>query len=668
MDNIKISEEQSLILKKFSKSNNIICDAVAGSGKTTTILFLAIKFPNKKILQITYNSQLKLEVRQKVKNLGLTNIEIHSYHSLAVKYYSRTAYRDKGINTIIKNNCKLKKQPNFNAVIVDETQDMTLLYYQLVKKFIADLDRNVLLMFLGDKYQGLYQFKDADIRYLTLANKLWINKNPYQKLSLRTSYRVTKPIAWFVNNVMLDEDRLIAVKKGYPVYYISYSAFDAYNILVPILLRLLDKKKILPCDIFVLCGSIRSTAAPFRKLENCLVENGIPCYVPTSDTDKIDEDVIKEKVLFTTFHQAKGRERKLVIIYNFDNSYFTFYGKDLDPNLCPSTLYVGATRASERLFLIEDNNFGPLKFLKKTHLELANSKYIKFTGKIISRSEVIKDNRKKTSASDMVRFLKNKTINFLLQKVDLVLHLEIPAGKLIDMPSKIVNSKNQYEQVNNLNGLIIPCIYESKNRKGKNSLMEYIQVDFPTESFLVNAVNKISYPCQTIKDFIYLAIVYYSIREKLYFKIAQITQYNWLTKDMIKKCMINMEEHVNKNTKYEYVLPDYIYKSSIFGKVYISSRLDAIDRETIWEFKCTNELDLEDKLQIIIYAWLWKNTLENEKGDRTFKLFNILSGEIYILDYQENIVEEIIIAILHNKFDKIDEKTDSDFVRETSKV
>lgn len=668
MDNIKISEEQTLILRKIKESKNVICDAVAGSGKTTTILFSALKFPNKRILQITYNSQLKLEVREKVKKLSLTNIEIHSYHSLAVKYYSQAAYRDKGINAIIKKNYKIKRQPNFDIVIVDETQDMTLLYYHLVKKFIVDIGNNIILIFLGDKYQGLYQFKDADIRYLTLADKLWSNNNSYEKMSLRTSYRVTKPIAWFVNNVMLDENRLIAIKKGYPIYYISYPIFDVHNVIIIMLLKLLDSKKILPQDIFILSGSVRSKMAPFRKLENCLVENGIPCFVPTSDDAKIDDDVIKEKVLFTTFHQAKGRERKLVIIYNFDNSYFSFYGKDLDPNLCPSTLYVGATRASERLYLIEDNKFGPLRFLKKTHLELTNTKYVKFIGKMITTLTINIDKKKKTSPTDMVRFLKNNTINFLIQKIESVLQIETVAGKLINMPSKIINSKNQYEQVNNLNGLIIPCIYESKNRKGQNSLMEYIQTDPPIDAYLINAVNKIIYPCQTIKDFIYLTIVYYSLREKLYFKIAQITHYDWLTKHIIKKCIAVMEKNISKNTKYEYELPEYVYKSTIFGKIFISCRLDAIDKKTVWEFKCTEELSLEDKLQLIIYAWLWKNTLENEKGSKVFKLLNILTGEIYVLNYQEDIIQEIILAILHNKFDKTDDKTDSEFVKETCKV
>ena len=38
----------------------------------------------------------------------------------------------------------------------------------------------------------------------------------------------------------------------------------------------------------------------------------------------LDDKVITNKIVFTTYHQAKGRERTVVVLYNFDDSYFKF--------------------------------------------------------------------------------------------------------------------------------------------------------------------------------------------------------------------------------------------------------------------------------------------------------------------------------------------------------
>ena len=61
------SEEQNEIINSIRDNKNVIADCVAGSGKTTTVLFLAHYFPDKNIIQITYNAELKMEVRKKVK-------------------------------------------------------------------------------------------------------------------------------------------------------------------------------------------------------------------------------------------------------------------------------------------------------------------------------------------------------------------------------------------------------------------------------------------------------------------------------------------------------------------------------------------------------------------------------------------------------------------------
>jgi superfamily II DNA or RNA helicase len=94
----EFSIEQYNIIQQLSLNNNVVVDSVAGSGKTTTNLHIAKRFPLFLILLLTYNKKLKLETREKAKKLGINNIEVHSYHSFCVKYYDNECFNDSIIN------------------------------------------------------------------------------------------------------------------------------------------------------------------------------------------------------------------------------------------------------------------------------------------------------------------------------------------------------------------------------------------------------------------------------------------------------------------------------------------------------------------------------------------------------------------------------------------
>ena len=98
-----ISNEQNNIIEKL-KNNNVVVESVAGSGKTTTSLYIAKYFSNNKILLLTYNAKLKLETREKIKNLEIKNMEIHSYHSFCVKNYDKKCFTDSNIIALLSNN------------------------------------------------------------------------------------------------------------------------------------------------------------------------------------------------------------------------------------------------------------------------------------------------------------------------------------------------------------------------------------------------------------------------------------------------------------------------------------------------------------------------------------------------------------------------------------
>jgi hypothetical protein len=680
---IILSKEQENIIN--SKSN-IIVDAVAGSGKTTTILHMGLKYPDKNIFQITYNNMLKREVRKKVNRLCITNMNIHTYHSLAVGYYDPNSFTDEEIKKILIENKPLKNQTHISPIdilFIDESQDMIFDYYNLIKKFITDTKSNPQIIVLGDRYQGIYDFKGADVKFLTLADKIW--HKPFTKLSLTQSYRLTDQIGWFVNNIMLGYNRIYTNKIGPPIDYYIANSFEVYKKIGKYIRNIIAFENILPSDIFVLVPSLKTDGSPYKKLENYLVKYGIKCTTPLSDDAKLDEKIISNKIVFTTYHQSKGRERKVVILYNFDDSFLDFYSKDANSNTnsniitCPNILYVGVTRAIYKLILIQDSRYKPLRFLNLNKLK-SNTyvKIITLDKQNIAKIDLSKNQDiKKISVTDLVKFISSKTIENLIKLVDTNLFEEItPSSKQIEIPNKIkIESGNTilWEDVSDLNGLVIPAIYEA-NLKNTNSTIENYVFEKIQDVEIYNNVKKysgkINIPAKNINDYLKIGNIYLSIQNKLHAKLAQIKKYNWLTKQIIKDCH-KLMKMIDESTKFEIPISncdtDYIdFSHPVFGTIYLKGRLDAITDTDVWEFKCVDCISIEHKLQIIIYCWMWnKSNYDDTYGKKNFYLLNIKSGQILKLNYtgKTYIIDEIVEILFNEKYIKKKYINDSEFIK-----
>jgi len=103
-----ISEEQNVIVQNIEK-NNVVVDAVAGSGKTTAALYIAKTYPKKSILLLTYNKKLRLETKEKIKKYQIQKLEVHTFHSFCVKYLQMSGYTDYDIIDALKTICIISK-------------------------------------------------------------------------------------------------------------------------------------------------------------------------------------------------------------------------------------------------------------------------------------------------------------------------------------------------------------------------------------------------------------------------------------------------------------------------------------------------------------------------------------------------------------------------------
>ena len=80
---MQLTAEQKAIVQS---TGNIRINAVAGSGKTTTIVEYARARPDSRILYLAFNKAVKLEAARKFAALGLDHVKVETAHSLAYKH------------------------------------------------------------------------------------------------------------------------------------------------------------------------------------------------------------------------------------------------------------------------------------------------------------------------------------------------------------------------------------------------------------------------------------------------------------------------------------------------------------------------------------------------------------------------------------------------------
>ena len=605
------SLEQQLIIDAIRKGHNVSVNAVAGSGKTTTILGIASQCSNKKILQITYNRALKLEVEKKVKKHKLSNLKILTYHGLACSHYDYNAYTDDLMQEILRKNKPLNKSVTeipFDIIIIDEIQDMTPLYFEFIYKFIYDLKRKVQIGIMGDHFQGIYGFKGADERFLTLGDQIFTGYQPLMRLTLNTSYRLTQPIADFVNHVLFGvNDRIKAIKNGVPVVWVQYPYEKVSKYISDLIIHKITTRELLAEDIFILAPSIKNCSAVLiKELENALVSAGILCFVPTSEDAKLDERVIKDKVVFTTIHQSKGRERAFVVVYGFDASYYKiFKEKDIHTTtkICPNLLYVAATRASQQLVIVEHIDlYSALPFLKMTHSQMAESGFIQLqrhneispnTNKNIDNIQpLIKNDIHSShdkSITDLIKFIDEATLSKIGDLISqITTTISLPnISTTADIANDIKTSSRTYEQVSDINGITIPALlFSNHNAKTKviqsdqisdqisnhhvpmyfnvdscdNYLWNYLKYKLlqsnkndrkndrynDRNSFIMQYIKKLVDSWRgDISDWLFLGNIFLSANEGYNYKLRQITEYNWLRPEAVAICHSNLAREIN---------------------------------------------------------------------------------------------------------------------------
>ena len=658
------------------ETKHVIVNSVAGSGKTFTALHIAKLNSTRQHLLITYNAKLKIETRKRVKSLKIANVAVHTYHSYAF------AKDDYELSEHIGNGITFETK--FDTILVDEVQDMKPIFFRLLVYIVRNhTTANLRIVLFGDHDQCIYKFMGADSRYLTLAPDLWAKHSavPWVYSPLNVSYRVTHTMARFVNSCMFGYNKLVAPKPSeIKPEYLVVDPFNKHGMLYQRLCVLLQEYS--AEDIYVLAYSLKNTV--MRDLENNIKKQfpAVNTYAQTSDEAVLNESVLKNKLAFCTFHSSKGTERKVVVVLGFDVGFFDFYARKEDRQRCPNLLYVAATRATERLILVQTD--APLPFLRRGET-LTQSCDVTIDPTLppclrcgMPHMKPCINNEGQTrrplsepistNVTDLLRHLNPLCVERCFKMLKLRRIQE--GGEFNLMPPSIMNTAPPFdnstmEEVSDITGTAIPAFYELKV-KGTCTLVDCIESNIVRKPEILkdirNGVYKLpklpSRP-KTSEDFLFWANIWLAANSGYVGRLTQIKKYLWFPDAAMEQCMERLDDtmlRINmKPTEYERSIDVDVQPETMNYK--LCGRVDMVDGENMMELKAVNELRREHYLQVALYMYMMQRTSQRKRNNY---LYNVLSDECVLIECDD--LSGLVADIFRTKYNVAAPVNDSDFV------
>ena len=141
---MELTKEQHDII---NSTGNIKINAVAGSGKTTTVIEYARTRPAKsKILYLAFNKTVKIEAAKKFSEKGLYNVQVETAHSLAYKHIvfksnykiNANGYKTNEITDLL--NLKGNGEKHTEYVIANHINKFIAYFFNSDKQKIEDLN------------------------------------------------------------------------------------------------------------------------------------------------------------------------------------------------------------------------------------------------------------------------------------------------------------------------------------------------------------------------------------------------------------------------------------------------------------------------------------------------------------------------------------------------
>jgi hypothetical protein len=685
-----VSKEQLHVINELGGNVNVAICAIPGSGKSTTIYSIAKAYSALPILVLTYSSRLKDESRRKVNEQKLDNVDIQSYHSFYNTYFDgKQCHDDFDLKDIIDSlggninsdskisSDRSSKRFGYKIIIVDEIQDMNGLYYEAVLNIMKMNTTPYKMVILGDDMQSIYGYKGASPKYLLEASKYFVNDYKWVNCKLSVSFRLPKYVANFINKCYLGDNRINSVGGNLPggiegrytqeeknSLEFRYFKYGETYMIANAIIDMVTSGKYLASDIFILSNTIKRSPSsrypnPINMIVNTISKKGIDVYMSLSDNGTIDLEGIKKKVVVSTYHQAKGLERKIVFVLGLD----TFIPTKLRYNNLEGAkecVYVALTRVIHKMYIYiskeipyifnnMDTYFDNPIILKGSYINLFKLDEKKYGG-----SDIGGDNSDAyvTAITDHLPFELLYTINNDI-KDDRNLTTIIDS-KQINLKSKVVDRVN-YETIDDINGNF--CTMLCERFYGRTDRKTYIEDNIDKTYHCTNVysskhhienIRKIRNN-NIIKYYVICCHLNYAITSGLWYRYYQIRDKNHVSKDNVINIVNNAKGLFKvfgsqpSDLKYEEYVEFKYLRPNNTKVLTLKGRVDCVDhkRKIIYEFKYVAKFRLEHYIQCILYGLMYGKMYK-------VVLYNIRYGTYEIIG-NINKWESIINMVLATK-------------------
>jgi hypothetical protein len=348
IDSFSLSNEQKYFVNKALQGCNILVNACIGSGKTTAIQKLCEKYPKeKKILYLTYNTILKADAKNKIKQ---NNVMVTNYHGFAFSMLRKAKIKDLGISELPY--VFLKEKPeieSYDVLLIDEFQDIRTEFADMLE-YIKSKNPNMQIIAVGDMDQKIYDETNLDV--MKFIDDFLGGNHICMKFTecFRLPSKICQVLGMVWNKTIVgvnEECKVEAMSFNQVFNFISKQELDA--------ILCLGKKEGKMIDLL-------------NRLENKFPKkfNKKTVYASIRDVDSSFSkiNIKNDKAIFTTYDSSKGLERKIVVIFDFTKTYWDERRslKSLSKfEILRNIFCVAASRGKQRIIFVKDSKSEPLK-------------------------------------------------------------------------------------------------------------------------------------------------------------------------------------------------------------------------------------------------------------------------------------------------------------------
>ena len=379
-----------------SEKNNVFLNAAAGSGKTTTLVYLAKLYSDKKILFLSFNRFIALELKEKIKNQTVSTIHSLAYKSIKLiepnssivckekkqslntlsgfvnEVYSK--YKNKDLKVFsfnellafgaasLRNNYK-SHSLHYDYIFIDEFQDLSDLQILFLFEFIKFLNKKPRIICTGDINQCIYQFSGISKKgiYKNLE-KLDVSKI----VSLPVTYRCPSSLTSLVSSLKSPFYPINMIPRHSEGSVFFPETISAQNLASSSFVLSRTRKELLDLFIESRLANLNSYFIDSTLLQSpenwtdldAHIYNYLKKFLGDSFLLHVAEKQQKNAINFMTIHKSKGLQSENVYILNMENfyknqlSHYNYKNKEKQwegNNL----FYVAATRTKQNLYMVE---------------------------------------------------------------------------------------------------------------------------------------------------------------------------------------------------------------------------------------------------------------------------------------------------------------------------